>query len=164
MYGVKIESNITSAKLKQKRGSGRLTPWIFEPSQSRNVGQKTIIISGVPVPARYRNGVERITRIDASKLTLFLNQRFKSKINKKPSNKPIMMLGSLMAYALSPKNMIENFWSKRYGKSTKSPLKTASGSRLTELTADSISAFERPFGDKSGKPKRRPMKARPSKI
>lgn len=52
IYGVKIEARSAKAKTKQYIGLGLVTPWIFEPSQSSRVGQKTIMISGVPLPAR----------------------------------------------------------------------------------------------------------------
>ena len=72
-------------------------PLILEPSQSSNVGQKTNMISGVPLPARKRNGADKTVSTEAIIATLFLNQRFKSKIKSTPSNKPMIMLGSLIA-------------------------------------------------------------------
>ena len=97
MYGVKSDSNMISAKAKQYNGLGRFSPWILEPSQSRSVGQKTNIISGVPEPARKRKGVESVIKVEASNETLLLNHLFSSKMNKNPNIKPIMMLGNLMA-------------------------------------------------------------------
>ena len=100
----------------------------MEPSQSNRTGQKTIIINGVPEPARKRNGVESVIKIDAKSETLFLNQRFKIKIKSNPSNNPIMMLGNLMANGVRPRMEMDTFWSRRYGKLIRSPLKAASGS------------------------------------
>lgn len=71
------------------------------------------MISGVPLPAKNRNGVESTTRQDASSDTLLLNQRFRSKIRKKPSSKPIKILGNLIAYGESPKIKMESFCKKR---------------------------------------------------
>ena len=68
------------------------------------------MISGVPEPARYRNGIERIDRMLARRATLLLNQRFKSKTNKKPSPAAIMMLGNLIAKGVKPKERIDSFW------------------------------------------------------
>ena len=69
----------------------------MEPSQSKSVGQNTSIINGVPEPAKYKNGVDRTIKNDARSDTLFLNQRFKRRINRKPRSRPMMILGSLMA-------------------------------------------------------------------
>lgn len=164
MYGVKIESSSDNAKAKQKIGSGRFSPWILEPSQSNNIGQNTSMISGVPVPISDKNNVDRVISIEASRDTLFLNQRFKIKIRRKPSNIPTIMFGNLIANGVRPKARIETFWSRRYGKLTRSPLKTVSGSSSYELTADCISASERFFWAMSGTKKRRPIKASPSRT
>lgn len=96
MYGVKSDSSIIIAKAKQYSGLGRFSPWIFEPSQSKSVGQKTSIINGVPEPARKRKGVERVIKVEARSETLLLNHLFSSNINKNPNIKPIMMLGNLI--------------------------------------------------------------------
>lgn len=95
MYGVKIDNSIAIPKIKEYKGLGRFSPWIFEPSQRRSVGQKTSIISGVPEPAKKRNGVDNMIRHEASKDTLFLNQRFSNKMNRNPNTNPMIMLGSL---------------------------------------------------------------------
>ena len=81
------------------------------------------MIKGVPEPAKNRNGVDNTINQDANSETLFLNQRFNSSINRSPSNKPIIMLGSLMAYGVNPKSIIEDFCNTLYGKSTNSPFK-----------------------------------------
>lgn len=70
---------------------------ILEPSQSSRVGQKTNIIRGVPEPVRYRNGADKTARMEVIIATLFLNQRFRRRIKRKPRKKPKMMLGSLIA-------------------------------------------------------------------
>ena len=164
MYGVKMDKSRDKANAKQKIGSGRFSPWILEPSQSKRTGQNTNMISGVPVPINDRKIVESVIKIDASKDTLFLNQRFRIKIKRKPSKIPMIMFGSLIANGVRPKARIETFCKRRYGRSTKSPLKTASGSRLYELTADSISAVERFFWAIRGTKKSKPTKANPSRI
>lgn len=97
MYGVKIEARRAKAKTKQYIGLGLVTPWILEPSQRSRVGQKTIIIKGVPLLARYRNEADKTARIEANNATLVLNQRLRSKIKRPPSIAPMMILGSLMA-------------------------------------------------------------------
>ena len=97
IYGVKIESSIIIANKKQYIGLGLFSPWILEPSQSNSVGQNTSMISGVPLPAKNRNGVDSIIKHDARSDTLLLNHRFSRSINKKPKSNPMMMLGSLMA-------------------------------------------------------------------
>jgi hypothetical protein len=145
MYGVKMERRSTIANRNEYRGFGLFSPWIFEPSQRRSVGQNTSIIRGVPEPAKNRNGVERITKNDAMSDTLFLNQRLRRSTNKKPRSRPIRMLGSLIAYGVSPKIITEIFWSTRYGKSTRSPFSGASMLRATELVVDSISASDKPY-------------------
>ena len=98
----------------------------MEPNHSNNVGQNTIIINGVPEPARNRNGVDKIIKIDARSETLLLNHRFNKRTNRRPKNKPIMMLGSLMEYGVRPKIKMDSFWTNRYGKSTTSPCNGAS--------------------------------------
>ena len=123
IYGVKIESSSMIAKMKQYKGFGRFSPWIFEPSQSKSVGQNTNIISGVPEPAKNRNGVDKIIKQDASRDTLLLNHLFKSKIKRNANIRPIIILGNFIAYGESPKITIENFCNTRYGKSIKSPFK-----------------------------------------
>ena len=85
----------------------------MEPSHKSKVGQKTSIMSGVPEPAKNKNGVDKIIKQEASSETLFLNQRFKSKIKNNPKNNPITMLGNLTAYGDNPKNKIENFCKTR---------------------------------------------------
>lgn len=107
-------------------GLGRFSPWILDPSHNNSVGQNTSMISGVPLPARNRNGVERMMRQDANKDTLFLNHRFKSRISRKPSRSPTKMLGNLTVYGVKPKIRMENFCNIRYGKSTKSPFRMPS--------------------------------------
>lgn len=72
-----------------------VTPWILEPSQSKSVGQKTSIISGVPEPAKKRKEADSIARIEASRATLVLNQRLSNRISNRPSINPMTMLGSL---------------------------------------------------------------------
>ena len=108
-----MAASSATAKMKLYIGFGRFSPWIFEPSHSKSVGQNTIMINGVPEPAKNKNGVESTTSPDASKETLFLNQRFSRSINKKPSIKPIIILGSLIAKAVKPKIIIENFCNTR---------------------------------------------------
>ena len=93
---MKIDNSIAIPKIKEYKGLGRFSPWIFEPSQRSKVGQKISIISGVPEPAKKRNGVDNMMRHEASKETLFLNQRFNNRMSKNPSAKPIMILGSLI--------------------------------------------------------------------
>ena len=109
MWGVKIENKRINAKIKQKDARGFLSPWIFDPSHRRRLGQKTTIISGVPELAKNRKGIERIVRMLARSATLLLNQRFKSKTSKKPRAVAIRMLGSLMANVVKPKIRIESF-------------------------------------------------------
>ena len=128
IYGVKIEKSIATAKNNEYIGFGLFSPWIFEPSQSKSVGQNTIIISGVPFPAKNKNGVDKTTRQDARSDTLLLNQRFSKRISSKPRNRPTMILGSLIAYGVKPNSMIDTFCSARYGISTKSPFSGASNS------------------------------------
>ena len=81
----------------------------MEPSQSKRVGQNTNIISGVPVPMRDKKRVDRIIRIEARSDTLFLNQRLRIKINKKPSKIPIKIFGNLIANGVNPKAIMETF-------------------------------------------------------
>ncbi len=45
---MRIDKSKKKAKIKQKMGRGEFLPWIFEPSQSKRVGQKTSMMSGVP--------------------------------------------------------------------------------------------------------------------
>ena len=97
IYGVKIAVRSAIANKKQYDGFGLFSPCIFDPSQSSKVGQNTIMISGVPLPAKNKNGVESTTREDARSDTLFLNQRFKSNISSTPSNNPMIILGNLIA-------------------------------------------------------------------
>ena len=97
IYGVKIARSNATANSSEYIGLGRFSPWILEPSQSSSVGQKTIMISGVPEPAKNRNGVDKIIKIEASKDTLLLNHRFKRSTRSKPKSSPTIMLGSLMA-------------------------------------------------------------------
>ena len=110
-------------------GFGRFSPSILEPSHNNNVGQNTIIISGVPDPAKNKNGVDSTIKHDASKDTLLLNQRLSSNISKNPSSSPMIMLGNFIAYADNPKNVIEYFCNTRYGRSTKSPFNIQSLTR-----------------------------------
>ena len=126
IYGVKIESSNAIAKKNEYIGFGLFSPWILEPSQSSNVGQNKIIINGVPEPVKNKNGVDNTTKHDAKSETLFLNQRFRSKIKSKPKNRPTITLGNLIAYGASPKIIIDNFCSTLYGKSTKFPVDKAS--------------------------------------
>ena len=121
IYGVKIDNSIMIANKKQYIGRGLLSPWILDPSHKSSVGQNTSIISGVPLPAKNRNGVDNIIRHDAKSDTLLLNHRFSRSINKKPKSSPMMMLGSLIAYGDKPNITIENFCNNLYGKSTISP-------------------------------------------
>lgn len=92
---MKIEASRAKANKKQYAGLGLVTPWILEPSHKSSVGQKTSMISGVPEPAKKRNDAERTARIEARRATLVLNQRFRSKMSKRPSTSPMTMLGSL---------------------------------------------------------------------
>lgn len=125
-------------------------PLILEPSQRSKVGQKTSIISGMPEPARYRNGAESTTRIEAMIATLFLNQRFSSKIINTPRARLITILGSLMAYSVNPKKEMETCCKAWYGKSTMFPSVIDCQVSACESTADDISASERPSGLMSG--------------
>ena len=84
-------------KIKVYDGFGLFSPWIFEPSHNNRVGQKTNMMSGVPDPAKNKNGVDKTTKQDASRETLLLNQRFKREIIRSPNNSPINTLGNLMA-------------------------------------------------------------------
>lgn len=97
IYGVKIDKSIAIANKKQYAGRGRFSPCIFDPSHSNKVGQNTIIISGVPLPAKNRNGVDNTIKHDASSDTLLLNQRLSSRINSNPNSRPMIMLGSFIA-------------------------------------------------------------------
>lgn len=94
IYGVNIAKSNMIAKRKLYSGFGRFSPWIFDPSHSSNVGQNTSIISGVPEPAKKRKGVDKIIKQDARSDTLLLNQRLSNRINSKPSNNPIRILGN----------------------------------------------------------------------
>ena len=78
-------------------GFGRFSPWILDPSHKRRVGQKTIMMSGVPDPARNKNGVDKTIRHEAMSETLLLNHLLSSNIKSKPSTSPIIILGSLIA-------------------------------------------------------------------
>ena len=53
-----------------------------------------------------------MVRMEESKATLFLNQRFKSKTKRSPKRMAMMIEGSLMAMALKPKIKIETFWTR----------------------------------------------------
>ena len=121
-------------------------------------------MSGVPFPARNKNGVDKTTRIDARRDTLLLNQRFNRRIKRSPSAKPTMILGNLIAYGVKPNSIMETFWRARYGKSTMSPLNGASNSSEYEFVAEFISASESPVCANSGKRKSKKIKAAPSKI
>lgn len=112
MCGVKIEKRSVKAKMKQNVAWGFFSPWIFEPSHNNNVGQKTTMMSGVPVPARWRNGIERTVIMLARSATLLLNQRFSNRIIKKPRAIATMMLGNLIANVVIPNERIMNFWRK----------------------------------------------------
>ena len=96
IYGVKIDNSIANAKAKQYIGLGRFSPWIFDPNQSKSVGQNTSMISGVPDPAKNKNGVDKTIRHDANKDTLLLNQRLSNNINKNPSSSPTKILGNFI--------------------------------------------------------------------
>lgn len=109
MYGVKIESSIATANNNEYIGFGLFSPWIFDPSQSKSVGQNTIIMSGVPFPARNKNGVDKTTRQDARSDTLLLNQRLSRRISSKPRIRPTKILGSFIAYGVKPNNIMETF-------------------------------------------------------
>lgn len=123
MYGVKIDSKSMTANKNEYRGFGRFSPWILEPNHSKSVGQKTIIINGVPEPAKNKKGVDRIIKHEAKSETLLLNHLLSSNINKNPNKSPTMILGSLIVKGDSPQKVIEYFCSIRYGKSTISPFK-----------------------------------------
>ena len=92
-----MDSKRKNAKIKQKIGLGAVFPWIFEPSQSKRVGQNTSMINGVPEPVRYKKLEDSMVKILAIIATLFLNQRFNRTISSIPSSKPIIMLGSFIA-------------------------------------------------------------------
>ncbi len=109
IYGVNIDRSIAIAKMNEYIGLGRFSPWILEPSHRSKVGQNTIIINGVPFPAKNKKGVDKTIKHDARSETLLLNQRFKSKTSKKPRAVAIRMLGSLMANVVKPKIRIESF-------------------------------------------------------
>ena len=109
IYGVKIENSIATAKSNEYIGFGLFSPWIFDPSQSKSVGQNTIIMSGVPFPARNKNGVDKTTRQDARSDTLLLNQRLSRRISSKPRIRPTKILGSFIAYGVKPNNIMETF-------------------------------------------------------
>lgn len=141
---------------------GKVLPWILEPSQSKTVGQKTSIISGVPEPARYKNGAESTVRIEAIKATLFLNQRFKSKIKNNPSKMPIIILGNLIAKGLSPRKWTEIFCKAWYGRSVMSPLDNVPWPSIEESTTEDISFFDRPLGLMVGIINSNPIKASPN--
>ena len=164
IYGVKMANNSAIAKSNEYIGLGRFSPWILEPSQSSKVGQKTIIISGVPEPAINKNGVDRTIKMEARSETLLLNQRFRSKINSSPKARPTSTLGNLMAYGVKPKMRIEIFCKSLYGRSTRSPFSGASIFKLYELVADSISAAESPCCAESGNKNSIATKAAPSTM
>lgn len=65
--------------------------------------QKIYIMAGVPEPARNRNAVESVVRIEPTIATSDLNQRFSNNIMKKPATAPMMMDGNLIEYKESPK-------------------------------------------------------------
>ena len=48
-------------------------------------------------PEQERGEAESTARIEAKRATLVLNQRFRSRMSRAPSRRPMMMLGSLMA-------------------------------------------------------------------
>ena len=157
-----MERSIAILKIKLYMGLGRFSPWILEPSHKSSVGQKTSIISGVPEPARKRNGVESITREEARRETLFLNQRFNNNISRKPKNRPMMMLGSLTVYGVRPNTKMDSFCMSRYGKSTRSPLMMPSLPSKYEFVADCISASDKPVWAIIGIPKSIAINAAPS--
>jgi hypothetical protein len=55
------------------------------------------MMSGVPEPARYKNGVERTVTTDARSATLLLNQRLRRRIIRRPRPRPMIIDGSLIA-------------------------------------------------------------------
>ena len=85
-------------------------PTILEPSHKIRASQKTYIISGVPFPARNRNAVDRVVRMEPIIATSFLNQRFRSKIMKKPAMTAIMIDGNLIENRFRPKKWRLTFW------------------------------------------------------
>lgn len=74
--------------------------------------QKTIMIVGVPEPARNRNAVDSVVKIEPTIATSDLNQRLSSRITNKPVNTAIMIDGSLMEYKDMPNNEMLAFWIK----------------------------------------------------
>ena len=70
---------------------------ILEPSSRRRVGQNTIIIRGVPLPAKNKKGAESTVKTEPTIATLFLNQRLSKRISKTPRIKPKIILGNLIA-------------------------------------------------------------------
>ena len=92
-----MASKSAKAKAKHHKGFGVFSPWILLPSHNKRVGQNTSMMSGVPEPARYKNGVDSTVNIEARSATLDLNQRFKRRIKRSPSPNPMIIEGSLMA-------------------------------------------------------------------
>jgi hypothetical protein len=66
-------------------------------------------MSGVPFPARNKNGVDKTTRQDARSDTLLLNHLLSNSIKSSPKIRPTIILGSLIAKLESPNHMIEYF-------------------------------------------------------
>ena len=67
----------------------------MEPSQRSKVGQKTIIIRGVPLLTRKRKLEERTVIILAIIAVLLRNQRLSKRMRKNPRSPPIIMLGRM---------------------------------------------------------------------
>ena len=99
-------------KRKHQLVLGLFSPWTLEPTQSKRVGQKTIMISGVPLLTRKRKLEERTVMILAMMAVLFLNQRLSKRIIKIQVIAPMITLGSIMVYGETPRILKIPFWSK----------------------------------------------------
>ena len=97
-------------------------PTILEPSHKMSASQKIYMTVGVPDPAKNRNAVESVVRIDPTIATSDLNQRFKSRTMKKAAKTEMMIDGSLTEYSDKPKVAMLMRCKTRYGRSTILPL------------------------------------------
>ena len=64
--------------------------------------QNTIMIVGVPEPARNKNAVDRVVRIEPTIATSDLNQRLRSRITNRPVSTAMIIDGNLMEYRDMP--------------------------------------------------------------
>ena len=82
--------------MKHQIGAGCSLPCTFEPSQSKKVGQKTIMMRGVPLLTKKRKLEDKTVIILAMIAVLFLNQRFRRRTKSSPRTLPTKILGSLI--------------------------------------------------------------------